>query len=81
MYFANGKVKVDPQYNSPLLALTQKAQTIEGYMIEVKGFASSSGSAALNQEAERRPRKRRDQHPDSAGSRSTYENAGTGGDG
>ena len=49
VYFDNGKVKVDPKYNSQLLALTSKAKTIEGYMIEVKGFASSSGSAALNQ--------------------------------
>ena len=49
VYFANGKVKVDPKYNSPLLALTAKAKTIDGYMIEVKGFASSSGSATLNQ--------------------------------
>jgi OOP family OmpA-OmpF porin len=49
VYFDNGKVKVDPKYNSQLLALTEKAKTIEGYMIEVKGYASSSGSAALNQ--------------------------------
>jgi OOP family OmpA-OmpF porin len=49
VYFANGKVKVDPKYNSQLLALTEKAKTIDGYMIEVKGFASSTGSAALNQ--------------------------------
>jgi OmpA-OmpF porin, OOP family len=49
VYFANGKVKVDPKYKSPLLALTDKAKTIEGYMIEVKGFASASGSAAANQ--------------------------------
>jgi OmpA-OmpF porin, OOP family len=49
VYFDNGKVKVDPKYNSQLLALTSKAKTIEGYMIEVKGYASSTGSAALNQ--------------------------------
>jgi outer membrane protein OmpA-like peptidoglycan-associated protein len=49
VYFANGKVKLDPKYNSPLLALAQKAATINGYMIQVKGFASSSGSTALNQ--------------------------------
>ena len=49
VYFDNGKVKVDPKYNSQLLTLTNKAKTIEGYMIEVKGYASSSGSAALNQ--------------------------------
>lgn len=49
IYFANGKIKVDPKYNPQLLALADKAKGIEGYMIEVKGFASSSGSTALNQ--------------------------------
>jgi len=49
VYFGNGKIEVDPQYNSQLLALTEKAKTIEGYMIEVKGYASVTGSAALNQ--------------------------------
>lgn len=49
VYFDNGKVKVDPKYNSQLVALTGKAKVIEGYMVEVKGYASSSGSAALNQ--------------------------------
>ncbi len=29
--------------------MTEKAKTIEGYMIEVKGYASSTGSAAMNQ--------------------------------
>jgi OOP family OmpA-OmpF porin len=49
VYFANGKVSVDPKYNSQLQALTDKAKTVNGYMIEVKGFASATGSAALNQ--------------------------------
>jgi OmpA-OmpF porin, OOP family len=49
VHFGNGQVKVDPKYNSQLMALIEKAKTIEGYMIEVKGFASASGSAALNQ--------------------------------
>jgi OOP family OmpA-OmpF porin len=49
VYFGNGKVNVDPKYNSQLLALTEKAKTIDGYMIEVKGFASATGSVALNQ--------------------------------
>jgi OmpA-OmpF porin, OOP family len=49
VYFGNGQVKVDPKYNSELLALTNKAKTIEGYMIEVKGFASATGSTAMNQ--------------------------------
>jgi OOP family OmpA-OmpF porin len=49
IYFGNGKVKVDPKYNPQLLALADKAKTIDGYMIEVKGYASSVGSASLNQ--------------------------------
>jgi outer membrane protein OmpA-like peptidoglycan-associated protein len=49
VYFANGKVAVDPQYNAPLLALCQKAVTVTGYVIQVKGYASAVGSAALNQ--------------------------------
>lgn len=48
--FANGKTKVDPKYNPQLLALADKAKTIDGYMIEVKGFASSVGSTELNQQ-------------------------------
>lgn len=49
IYFANGKVKVDPKYPPQLLALADKAKKIEGYMIEVKGYASSVGSTELNQ--------------------------------
>ena len=49
VYFGNGKVKVDPKYNPQLVALAEKAKTINGYMIQVKGYASASGSASLNQ--------------------------------
>jgi OOP family OmpA-OmpF porin len=49
VYFGNGKVKVDPKYNPQLMALADKARTVNGYMIQVKGYASSSGSVALNQ--------------------------------
>ena len=47
--FANGKVSIDPQYKPQLLQLAQKAKTIDGYVIQVKGYASSVGSAAQNQ--------------------------------
>ena len=47
--FGNGKTDVDPKYNPQLLALAQKARTINGYMIQVKGYASKTGSASLNQ--------------------------------
>jgi len=49
VYFGNGQVKVDPKYNEPLMALAEKAKTVEGYVIEVVGYASSTGSVALNQ--------------------------------
>lgn len=47
--FANGKVAVEPQYKQPLLDLATKAKTIDAYVIQVKGYASAVGSAALNQ--------------------------------
>ncbi len=49
VYFANGKVALDPKYNAQLLQLATKAKTITAYMIQVKGYASSVGSASLNQ--------------------------------
>ncbi len=49
VYFGNGKVRVDPKYNSQLVALSVKAKGIKGYLIEVKGYASVSGSVELNQ--------------------------------
>ena len=47
--FGNGKVAIDPQYKPQLLQLAQKAKTVDGYVIQVKGYASAVGSAALNQ--------------------------------
>jgi outer membrane protein OmpA-like peptidoglycan-associated protein len=49
LYFGNGQVKVDPKYNEPLMTLADKAKSVEGYMIEVVGYASTSGSEAANQ--------------------------------
>jgi len=49
VYFANGKVKVDPKYTPQLVALSEKAKTIKAYMVQVKGYASASGSASFNQ--------------------------------
>lgn len=49
VYFDNGQSTVDPKYIPQLRALAEKAGTIEGYMVEVKGYASVTGSAALNQ--------------------------------
>ena len=50
VYFDNGKVNVDSKYVPPLMELAQKAKTYNGYNIQVKGYASAVGSAALNQE-------------------------------
>ncbi len=49
VYFGNDKVTVDPQYYPKLQALCKKATTVTGYVIQVKGYASAVGSAALNQ--------------------------------
>lgn len=49
IYFGNGKTKVDAKYNPQLTALAEKAKKVNGYMIQVKGFASTSGSTELNQ--------------------------------
>ena len=49
VYFANGKTSVDPQYKPELLNLATKAKTITAYIIQVQGYASKVGSAALNQ--------------------------------
>jgi len=47
--FGNGKVTIDPEYKPQLLKLAQQAMGITGYVIQVKGYASKVGSAALNQ--------------------------------
>ena len=47
--FANGKVLVAPEYKTQLMELAKKAKTVDGYMIQVKGYASAVGSSAMNQ--------------------------------
>ncbi|MGA7412751.1 MAG: OmpA family protein [Bryobacteraceae bacterium] len=49
VYFGNAQARVEPKYNPQLVALAEKAKTVTGYMIEVRGYASASGSAVLNQ--------------------------------
>lgn len=49
VYFGNGKTEVEPKNEAPLLALAEKAKSINGYMIEVKGYASTAGSVKVNQ--------------------------------
>jgi outer membrane protein OmpA-like peptidoglycan-associated protein len=48
--FGNGKTNVEQQYVPQLQAMAQKAQNVQGYMIEIKGYASATGNAAKNQE-------------------------------
>jgi OmpA-OmpF porin, OOP family len=50
VYFANGKVSVDPKYEAQLQELAAKAKDVQGYVIEVTGYASSTGSTAVNQQ-------------------------------
>jgi OmpA-OmpF porin, OOP family len=47
--FGNDKVMVDDQFKPQLLALAQQAKGITAYIIQVKGYASKVGSAALNE--------------------------------
>ena len=49
VYFANGKVNVEAKYKPDLLRVAEKARTVQGFMIEVKGYASSVGNEAVNQ--------------------------------
>jgi outer membrane protein OmpA-like peptidoglycan-associated protein len=49
IYFDNGKTKVDPKFISQVTTLAQNASKVEGYMIEVKGYASAVGSPQVNQ--------------------------------
>ena len=48
-YSPTARSTLEPQYKQPLLQLAQKAKTVDGYVIQVKGYASAVGSAALNQ--------------------------------
>jgi outer membrane protein OmpA-like peptidoglycan-associated protein len=47
--FGNGMVNIEPEYDPKLQALAKKAVTVTGYVIQVQGYASKIGSAALNQ--------------------------------
>jgi OOP family OmpA-OmpF porin len=42
-------VTIDDEYKPQLLKLAQQAKGITAYIIQVKGYASKVGSAALNQ--------------------------------
>lgn len=48
--FETGKSDVSDEAKQQLTALAKEAQGMKGYLIEVKGFASTSGDAERNQE-------------------------------
>ena len=49
VYFANGSSAIDAQYKPELMKLAKQAKAVNGYLIQVQGYASAVGSAALNQ--------------------------------
>jgi OOP family OmpA-OmpF porin len=49
VYFANGSTALEAQYKPQLLQLAQQAMGIKAYILQVQGYASKVGSAALNQ--------------------------------
>jgi OmpA-OmpF porin, OOP family len=49
VYFRNGKAEIAPQYVSQLQQLASQARNVQGYMIQVQGYASAVGSKAANQ--------------------------------
>jgi outer membrane protein OmpA-like peptidoglycan-associated protein len=49
VYFANGSTAIEEEYKPQLLKLGKQAMTINAYIIQVQGYASAVGSAALNQ--------------------------------
>jgi OOP family OmpA-OmpF porin len=49
VYFANGSTTVESKYKAALLKLAQQASSVKGYILQVQGYASKVGAAALNQ--------------------------------
>ena len=49
VYFASGSKKISDKDKSALAELARNASSLTGYLIEVKGYADSSGNAAINQ--------------------------------
>lgn len=47
--FGNDKVTVEDQFKPQLMQLAQQAKGIPAYILQVKGYASKVGSAALNE--------------------------------
>lgn len=54
IYFKSGSSTLSPQDKAVLAEKAAKVTSLKGYLIEVKGFADSSGNAAMNQILSRR---------------------------
>jgi len=49
VYFTSGSKKISGKDKTSLIELARNAAGLTGYLIEVKGYADSSGNAAMNQ--------------------------------
>ncbi len=49
IYYGNGKTALESRHQQDLLALCGRAKSINGYKIQVKGYASAKGSVSVNQ--------------------------------
>jgi OOP family OmpA-OmpF porin len=49
VYFQSGKTDISPKDKAALTQLASDAADLKGYIVQVKGFADSSGDAAMNQ--------------------------------
>lgn len=50
VYFPSGSDKISAQDKAALTQLASAAQTLNGYLVQVKGYTSSTGSAAMNEQ-------------------------------
>ena len=50
VYFTSGSAKISDSDQAALTALAQSAVGLKGYLIQVRGYADSSGNAAMNQQ-------------------------------
>jgi outer membrane protein OmpA-like peptidoglycan-associated protein len=48
VYFQNGKASLSPKYRQELQEFAARAKNVEGYAVQVQGFASTPGSHNLN---------------------------------
>jgi outer membrane protein OmpA-like peptidoglycan-associated protein len=49
VYFASGSATISEKDRASLMQLSQNAAGLKAYLVEVRGFADSSGNAAMNQ--------------------------------